>query len=81
MCFEDFQNFLFHFTLLLIYMKLSVWNMMEYVVCSKSNANDLKKILLNIHVITFYPLQNRLLVIEYASTQYTLQAYQTYAAT
>ena len=55
--------------------------MMEYVVCSKSNANDLKKILLNIHVITFYPLQNRLLVIEYASTQYTLQAYQTYAAT
>jgi len=38
-------------------------------VCPKSNANDLKLIfLLNIHAITVYPLQNRLLVIEYSDS-------------
>ena len=36
-----------------------------YEVCPKSNEKDLKKILLNIHAITVYPLQNRLLVIKY----------------
>jgi len=38
----------------------------HYEVCPKSNENDLKKKLLNIHAITVYPLQNRLLVIESA---------------
>ena len=38
-----------------------------YEVCPKCNENDLKK-LLNIHEITAYPLQNRLLVIEYSDS-------------
>jgi len=38
------------------------------MVCPKSNENDLKKKLLNIHAITVYPLQNRLLVIEYSDS-------------
>jgi len=40
----------------------------ECMVCPKSNENDLKKKLLNIHAITVYPLQNRLLVIEYSDS-------------
>jgi hypothetical protein len=44
-------------------------NYLEIPVCPKSNANDLKEIfLLNIHAITVYPLQNRLLVIEYSDS-------------
>ena len=40
--------------------------MQIYEVCPKSNENDfLKKVLLNIHAVTVYTLQNRLLVIEY----------------
>ena len=39
-----------------------------YEVCPKSNENDLKKKLLNIHAITAYSLQNRLLVIEYSDS-------------
>jgi len=38
------------------------------MVWPKSNENDLKKNLLNIHTITVYPLQNRLLVIEYSDS-------------
>jgi len=38
----------------------------EYEVCPKSNDNDLK--ILNIHAITVYSLQNRLLVIEYSDS-------------
>jgi hypothetical protein len=41
---------------------------MTHVVCPKSNENDLKFFLLNIHAITVYPLQNRLLVIEYSDS-------------
>jgi len=39
------------------------------MVCPKSNDNDLnEKFLLNTHAITVYPLQNRLLVIEYSDS-------------
>ena len=39
-----------------------------YDVSPKSNENDFKKNLPNIHAITVYPLQNRLLVIEYSDS-------------
>ena len=39
-----------------------------YEVCPKSNENDFKKHLLNMHAFTVYPLQNRLLVIEYSDS-------------
>jgi len=40
-----------------------------YEVCPKSNEDYLKKVfLLNIHVITVYFLQNKLLVIEYSDS-------------
>jgi hypothetical protein len=45
---------------------------LQIPVCPKSNANDLKEIfLLNIHAITVYPLQNRLLMIEYSDSRVT----------
>jgi len=41
----------------------------QYEVCPKSNEDDLKNFyLLNIHAITVYFLQNRLLVIEYSDS-------------
>ena len=45
------------------------WSSLHYTheVCPKRNENDLKK-LLHIHAITVYPLQNRLLVIEYSNS-------------
>ena len=35
---------------------------------SQSNENDFKKYILNLHPVTVYPLQNRLLVIEYSDS-------------
>ena len=42
--------------------------LLAYDVCPKSNENDLKKKLLNLQEITVFPLQNRLLVIEYSDS-------------
>jgi len=39
-----------------------------YEVCPKNEENDLKKMLMNIHAITVYPLQSRLLAIEYSDS-------------
>jgi len=49
-----------------------------YEVGPKSNENDFfKKPLLNIHVITVYPLQNRFLAIEYSDSSVAATLYSS----